>query len=78
MKKRFFILLAVCLLLACCAAFGASGESGDNPVHLMDNTTAVAGRLRDLGAEVVFEENPGGHTHEADRRMAKGIIALLK
>ena len=28
--------------------------------------------------EVVFEENPGGHTHEADRRMAKGIIALLK
>ncbi len=39
MKKRFFILLAVCLLLACCAAFGASGESGDNPVHLMDNTT---------------------------------------
>lgn len=26
---------------------------------------------------VVFEENPGGHTHEADRRMARGILALL-
>ncbi len=45
---------------------------------LLGNTTAVGDRLRDLGAEVVFEENPGGHTHEADRRMAKGIIALLK
>ena len=53
-------------------------KSRGRTADLMDNTTAVAGRLRDLGAEVVFEENPGGHTHEADRRMAKGIIALLK
>lgn len=45
---------------------------------LRSNTEAVAARLRSLGADVTFEENPGGHTHEADRRMAKGIIALLK
>ncbi len=45
---------------------------------LIGKTTAVAERLRSLGAEVTLEENPGGHTHEADRRMAKGIIALLK
>ena len=45
---------------------------------LIGKTSAVGERLRDLGAEVVLEENPGGHTHEADRRMAKGILALLK
>lgn len=45
---------------------------------LRSNTEAVAARLRSLGADVTFEENPGGHTHEADRRMAKGIIALLQ
>lgn len=44
---------------------------------LLDNTNAVAERLRGLGADVTFEENPGGHTHEADRRMARGILALL-
>lgn len=44
---------------------------------LRSNTEAVAARLRSLGADVTFEENPGGHTHEADRRMAKAILALL-
>lgn len=45
---------------------------------LRSNTEAVAARLRSLGADVTFEENPGGHTHEADRRMAKAILALLQ
>ena len=45
---------------------------------LRSNTEAVAARLRSLGADVTFEENPGGHTYEADRRMAKAILALLQ
>ena len=42
-----------------------------------DNTKAVAGRFNDLGFDVLFEMNQGGHFTDPALRTAKGIAYLL-
>lgn len=42
------------------------------------NTRRIAQLLEERGADAAFELNPGGHTHEADRRMARAILALIE
>lgn len=42
-----------------------------------DNTKAIAGRFNDLGFDVLFEMNQGGHFTDPALRTAKGIAYLL-
>ena len=56
-----------------------SKESRSKRTRDLDKRTEGIGELlRTAGAETTFELNPGNHIHEADRRMAKGILWLLK
>lgn len=56
-----------------------SKESRSKRTRDLDKRTEAIGELlRTAGAETTFELNPGNHIHEADRRMAKGILWLLK
>ena len=41
-------------------------------------TLATAARFRDLGAEVCWQPQPGGHTAQVDKRIAQGLSWLAR
>lgn len=43
---------------------------------VQDNTVAIANCYRQLGIDVTFEINPGGHFEDIDFRSTKGIVAI--